>query len=107
MTQFPSREKRSHVDVFPGLAFYFVGTDSLARKATFGMWDEHTYVAGALWTVIHKQTFTSRAPRFLLLGNGGLVWHDGTFGFIRRVADPVWEERYANGCCRELDARGR
>ena len=95
---FPEREQRNHIDIYAGMMFYFVRT-----HAGFGFEPEYRkpWVASDIaWTVIHKERAGGEPGsgetshwRYLLLGSGRLVWYGGDLGWIRRVADPVWEER--------------
>lgn len=95
---FPEREQRNHIDVYGGMLFYFVPGLGDFEATHRRPWVE----SNIAWTVVHKERipddesrpYCSRGWRYLLLGNGRLVWHDGHLGWIRRIADPVWEERY-------------
>ena len=97
MISFPEREQRHHSDIFPGMTFYFVENPNSP-----GLLDtlEQDFDLNVPWTVITKDFTTKMSGgywKFLLLDPGPtLKWHDGGLGWIRRVADPVWEERAAN-----------
>jgi hypothetical protein len=96
---FPKREQRNHNDIFPGLTFYFVdnpnGADMIFDR------DAEQFDRTCAWIVIGKERVVKLDGgywRYLLLGAGPtLRWHDGQLGWIRRIADPVWEARYASG----------
>lgn len=112
MTEYPDREQRNHIDIFPGLTFYFVrNPNSRGNKPLFTDPEDEWLNSGCAWLVIGKEYVPKLDGgywKFLLLGAGPtLKWHDGQFGWIRRVADPVWEERYANGYCVKADQRSR
>jgi len=89
---FPSKERRHPCDVFPGMVFYIVDT---LWKPT----GEEPLLDGP-YTVLCN--FNDRGPgsrsegyNILLLGPGPrLVWRE-QLGWIRRIVDPVWEEREA------------
>ena len=94
---FADREQMHHSDVFPGMMFYFV--DNPNGKPVF-VDIEFEGDKSKPWTVIHKEQRVYGYPanlragywRYLLLGPGpSLLWHNGTLGWIRRVADPYWE----------------
>jgi hypothetical protein len=92
---FPEREQRNHIDIYAGMMFYFVPTWAAFEPEFRKTWVE----SNIAWTIIHKELIGPNeglviGTRYLLLGNGRLVWHVGHLGWIRRVADPVWEERY-------------
>ena len=99
---FPEREQRNHSDIFPGLTFYFVKNPNLkpGEKPLFTD-PEPDFDQTCAWTVIGKERITKVSGgyvRYLLLGAGPtLRWHEGQLGWIKRVADPVWEARYASG----------
>lgn len=97
------REQRNYVDVFAGMMFYFLPSTSPVDQL-----NRQTMDVTVPWMVIGKEIerrdgsdyFNSsfRSERYLLLGHSTtLRWHTGNLGWIRRIADPVWEERYAEG----------
>ncbi len=102
--QFPDREQRHYSDIFAGMTFYFVPNPN--GTSGFMDPDEEEFDHTMPWTVIAKEYHTKMSGgywRFLLLGPGPtLKWHDGQLGWIRRVGDPVWEERAANDWGRKL-----
>lgn len=108
MVKFPDREQRHHSDIFPGLTFYFVRNPNANDKPLFTDPDP-AFSKDCVWMVIGKeyvQKLSGGYWQYLLLGSGPtLQWHTGQLGWIRRVADPVWEEREANGWCTKLDQR--
>ncbi len=97
---FPPHEQRSHVDVHAGLMFYFVDNPNPA-KPLFQTLDDGEVDRTKPWMVLGKEyveKFSGGYWRYLLLGPGNdgqprLVWFDGSLQWIRRVADPVYEER--------------
>lgn len=112
--KFPEREQRHHSDIFAGLMFYFVRNPNLkdGEKPLFTDPDPAFFDHDVPWLVLGKEFVdTSPSPhtnsywRFLLLGPGPtLKWHVGHLGWIRRVADPVWEERERSGYWDRHDA---
>lgn len=100
MVRYPDREQRHHSDIFPGLTFYFVRNPNAYDKPPFTDPDETRWGSDCAWLVIGKEYVTKLSGgywKYLLLGAGPtLSWHHGQLGWIRRVADPVWEERYDN-----------
>lgn len=85
-------ERRSHVDVFPGMMFYF----REAKLPCLVLCKEHMNC---------DRLMQPAYVRFLLLSGNRIFWHIGNLYGIRRIADPVWEERYRlmappplNGC---------
>lgn len=101
--EYPPREQRSPVDVFPGMTFFFQPDPNVNTASFNRMMDDARDGLDITvpWTVIGKEQVTKISGgyvRYLLLGPGPtLHWFEGRLGWIRRVADPVWEERYANG----------
>jgi len=96
MLKFPDHEQRNHIDIYTGMMFYFVPKSSHSTSEAFETEQRKPWVESNIaWTVIHKELTDSPSIcwRFLLLGAGKLIWHTGPLGWIRRVADPVWEER--------------
>ena len=100
---YPEREQRHHSDIFAGLTFYFM-PDPNAGTVNFNrLMDEQREEVDITvpWTVVGKEYVTKLSGgywRYLLLGPGpSLVWYEGRLGWIKRVADPVWEERDRNG----------
>lgn len=95
--KFPDYEQRNHVDIYPGLTLYFVRNPNAGNKPLFTDPDPEWWESNCTWTVIGKeyaQKLSGGYWRYLPLGAGPtLKWHDGQLGWIRRVADPVWEER--------------
>lgn len=99
---YPEREQRHHTDIFAGMTFYFVQNPNVrpGDKPLFTDPDEE-WSRDCAWTVIAKEFIVKMSGgywQYLLLGPGPtLKWHIGQLGWIRRVADPVWEERDSNG----------
>jgi len=104
--EFPEREQMSHVDIHAGMMFYFVRNPNLkpGEKPLFTDPDPVFWSEDVPWIVIGKE-YDPGMPdvvvkgywRYLLLGPGPtLRWHMGSLGWVRRVADPVWEERERN-----------
>lgn len=100
---FPEQEQLNHVDIFSGMSFFFVRNSGLKdnEKPLFLDPDPVFWDDTKMWTVIGKEymdeplTAMRGRWKFLLLGpNSTLRWHHGQLGWIKRVADPVWEERY-------------
>lgn len=110
--KFPDLEQLNHEDIFAGMMFVFAREQVREQdKPLFTDPDPAFWVEGATWMVIGKEfvpepTNAFRGHwRFLLLGpDARLRWHEGRFGWIRRIADPVWEERDARD---RLDAEVR
>lgn len=94
---FPTYEQRSHVDIFPGMLFYFVRNPPARDKPIFTDPDPAFDKDGA-WLVLCKEYVEKTSYshwKYLLFGPGPIVkWHIGQLGWIRRVVDPVWEERF-------------
>jgi len=97
---FPERERRHHSDIFAGMMFCFVeGPDK--EKPTFVTLDDGGVDRTKPQMVIGKeyvQKFSGGWWRYLLLGPGPdglphLAWFEGNLHWIKRIADPVWEER--------------
>lgn len=99
--KFPEREQRHHMDIHPGLMFYFVDNPN-ARSGPVFTDPDPEFDKACAWMVIGKEYVEKMSGgwwRYLLLGAGPtLKWHEGQLGWIRRVADPAWEELYNKGC---------
>ena len=105
---FPSKERVHPADVFPGMVFFIVDTQ-WGQGALVG-----TDLLDGPFTVLcnfndRGEGSRSEGYNILLLGPGPrLVWRE-QLGWIRRVADPVWEARWerrmAEDRARELAAR--
>lgn len=93
--EFSVREQRHHTDIFPGMFFFFVKNPNPGTQ----LFDDNDLDRTVPWMVIHKEYRTKIHGGFwayLLLGpDMRLVWHEGHLQWIRRVADPVFEERSA------------
>ena len=107
---FPSRERRHPCDVFPGMVFFIVDRNVGPDRPDVDVLD-------GPYTVICN--FNDRGDdsggiggRFhiLLLGPDCILrWREQELGWIRRIIDPVWEERHERECAearkRETQAR--
>jgi|SRR5579885_1457022 len=111
---FPEREQLNHEDIYPGMMFFFVREKVEGDKPLFTDPNPVFWESETPWTVIGKEYVPEPRNafvghwRFLLLGaSARLAWHEGKFGWIRRIADPVWEERQRTWERDRLDAEVR
>lgn len=95
MKHFPDRERRSHVDIYPGMMFCFAWPwrrDALHLHCNW--WSELPLRLDKTipWIVINKECVDDSSMcywRYLLLGPNNIVkWHRGDLGWIKRIADP-------------------
>lgn len=85
--EYPQQERRHHSDVFPGMMFYFIASLDYSEQVFIGA-----------YTVVGKSPLMDGTCMLLLLTPvTTLVWHKPQLGWIRRICDPVWEERKTNG----------
>lgn len=80
--------------------FYFVDNPNADGRPLFTDPDP-SFDQSCAWLVIAKEKVVKMSggyTKYLLLGAGPILrWHVGQLGWIRRIADPVWEERENNG----------
>jgi len=108
--QFSDREQRNHVDIEPGMMFFFMRNPNRRAQDDGPLYtdpDDEEFDHSVPWIVIGKEYVTKLSGgywRYLLLGPGPtLKWNEGQLGWIRRVADPLWDDRERNGYCARLD----